>query len=296
MAKTTKKTVTKASAVQAVKDESVVKSVAGLSLDTVSAKLAAVQVETQKKLAEVSVKMTEQLSTLGDIERTIALKKDELQRLYQIESAAVDLDELNAKVAEQRELIKAEFDTHQRQLTEEKALAELRRAREESDYQYEVGKRRRQTEDEFQAGLSRRAQEVADREQKVKAVEDELIALRTEKAKFPETVKAECTRVELAARADEKRKYEADAAVFRKDMESQVKVLQSQVTAEQQKNGLLQQENSRLQKDLEALRNDYKAVSLAALERKGSGGRQSQPVAQPEPQPMQQAYPATKRY
>jgi hypothetical protein len=70
--------------------------------------------------------MSEQLGIVADLDKAIALKKDELKSLYGIESAAVDLDELNAKVAEQRELIKAEFETHQRQLTEEKALAELR--------------------------------------------------------------------------------------------------------------------------------------------------------------------------
>src|SRR6516164_3089060 len=87
----------------AIRETEVLQSVSGLNMDGVSGTIASTQVEVQKSLAALSAKLVEQLQVLRNAEDAIALKRDELKQLYNIESAAVSLDDLDAKIEAQRE-------------------------------------------------------------------------------------------------------------------------------------------------------------------------------------------------
>ena len=90
-------------------------------MDAVSGTIASTQVEVQKSLAALSAKLVEQLQVLGNVEEAIALKREELKQLYNIESAAVSLDDLDAKIEAQRDAWMEEQARKQREFAEQQS-------------------------------------------------------------------------------------------------------------------------------------------------------------------------------
>src|SRR3954447_11793504 len=69
-------------------ETAVLNKVKDMTFDSVTKELAGVQVELQKTLAELSGTLAEQFQLLEDVQKSIALKHDELRELHQIEATA----------------------------------------------------------------------------------------------------------------------------------------------------------------------------------------------------------------
>src|SRR5438445_5066890 len=130
----------------AIRDTEILQSVAGINMDTVSGNLASTQVEVQKSLAALSAKLVEQLQVLRNVEEAIALKRDELKQLYDIEAAAIDLDELLAKIQAQREAWDQEQTRKQREFAEMQSDRNKQWARGEEEYQYRLSQEHKKGE------------------------------------------------------------------------------------------------------------------------------------------------------
>jgi colicin import membrane protein len=200
----------------AIRETEVLHAVAGLNMDAVSGTIATTQVEVQKSLAALSAKLVEQLQVLGNVEEAIALKREELKQLYNIESAAVSLDDLDAKIQAQREAWMEEQARKQREFAEQQSERNKQWARAEEEYRYRMAVEHKQSEDEFVYGMAqqeksnRDKQELlektwAQREEELKKREKELEDLRAQAASIPEQIrKAENAAVAVATNSVKK--------------------------------------------------------------------------------------------
>ena len=175
----------------AIQETEVLTAVKGLSLDSVSKSITDTQVEVQKVLADLSAKVMERLQVLQNVEESIALKKEELAQLHDIEAKATTLDELEAQIKEQRRAWDEEQAQYKRNFEEMKSDNRKAWKREEDDYQYRLAQEHRKLEDSFRAHMeqqekqNRDKQEVleknwAEREGELKKREQELADLLRE--------------------------------------------------------------------------------------------------------------------
>src|SRR5262249_48806205 len=124
--------------------------------------IASTQAEVQKSLAGLSAKLVEQVQVLRNVEEAIALKRDELKQLYDIEAAAVQLDDLAAQIEERRRGWDEEQARKQREFAELQSERNKQWARAEEEYQYRLSQEHRKAEDAFAGRMA--AQEKANKE------------------------------------------------------------------------------------------------------------------------------------
>jgi hypothetical protein len=262
---------------EAIKATEVLQSVAGLNLDVVSGKIAATQVEVQKSLAGLSAKLVEELETLRNVEEAITLKREELKQLYDIESAAVDLDELYAKIDSQREAWEEEQARKQREFAEMQSERNKQWARGEEEYQYRLAQEHKKQEDAFKGKIeeqdkaNRNRQEQLDkgwneREAELKKRETELQELRAKVDSIPEMVKKAENAAQAVAVNSVKKEYETKMVLAQKDMETAQKLAAQEVASLK---AALEKANAQIadiKAQLEQAHHDVKEISAKALE------------------------------
>jgi hypothetical protein len=262
---------------EAIKATEVIQSVAGLNLDVVSGKIAATQVEVQKSLAGLSAKLVEELETLRNVEQAIGLKREELKQLYDIESAAVDLDELYAKIDSQREAWEEEQARKQREFAEMQSERNKQWARAEEEYQYRLGQEHKKQEDGFKGKLedqdkaNRNKQEALDkswteREADLKKRETELQELRAKVDAIPEMVKKAENAAQAVATNSVKKEYETKMVLNQKDMDTAQKLAAQEVASLKAALEKATAQLADLKAQLEQAHHDVKEISAKALE------------------------------
>lgn len=270
--------------IDTIKTNEILSAVSGITLENVSNKLAAVQVEVQHTLAGLSTKLTEQLAVLGNVENAIALKKDELKQLRDIEVTASTLDELTAQIEAQRE----DWLKEQQKKLEHFAALEAQRqvgwAREEEQYNYKKLQERQKSEDAFAARMiesekaNRNKQEQleklwAEREASLKTREQELVELRNQVANFPATLKAEVDKNVAVATNALKRTYEMETKISSAENASTIKLAEQQNKSLEKTIGELNAQVLGLKDQLKSAHDDIKTISQKALE--SASGREA---------------------
>lgn len=261
----------------AIRDTEVLQSVAGLSMDGVSGTIATTQVEVQKSLAALSAKLVEQLQVLGNVEEAIALKREELKQLYNIESAAVSLDDLDAKIEAQRESWQEEQARKQREFAEQQSERNKQWTRSDEEYQYRMAQERKKSEDDFayrlaqQEKANRDKQEMLEknwgqREEELKKREKELEDLRAQMASVPEQIRKAENAAAAVAGNSVKKEYETKIVLATKDSETAQKLAAQEVSALR---AALEKANAQLgeiKTQLDQAHHDVKEISAKALE------------------------------
>ena len=87
-----------------LKNDVVLENVKSITLDGVSKKIAAVQVDIQQTLAKLSTELTQNLDTLNTVNTAIVLKQEELKNLHDIEATKISLDTLNQDIETTRQV------------------------------------------------------------------------------------------------------------------------------------------------------------------------------------------------
>lgn len=261
----------------AIRETEVLQAVSGLNMDAVSGTIASTQVEVQKSLAALSAKLVEQLQVLGNVEEAITLKREELKQLYNIESAAVSLDDMEAKIEVQREAWKEEQARKQREFAEQQSERSKTWERNDEEYQYRMEQEHKKTEDEFayrlaqQEKANRDKQEMLEknwtqREDELKKREKELEDLRTQAAGIPEVVrKAENAAVAVATNSV-KKEYETKIVLATKDAETAQKLAAQEVAALRAALEKAHAQLAELKTQLDQAHHDVKEISAKALE------------------------------
>jgi colicin import membrane protein len=261
----------------AIRETEVLHSVAGLNMDAVSGTIASTQVEVQKSLAALSAKLVEQLQLLGNVEEAIALKREELKQLYNIEAAAVSLDDLDAKIEAQRESWKDEQARKQREFAEQQSERNKQWARSEEEYQYRMALEHKKTEDTFadqmaqQAKANRDKQEMLEknwgqREEELKKREKELEELRAQVAAMPEQIRKAENAAAAVATNSVKKEYETKIVLATKDSEMASKLAAQEVASLRQALEKAHAQLAELKTQLDQAHHDVKEISAKALE------------------------------
>jgi hypothetical protein len=268
---------TKTRQAAAMKEQEVLEKVKGLSLDSVSSEITAVQVEVQKTLATVSARLAEQLQRLEHVEEKIRLKNEELDRYHQIEAEATNLDELEAQIANRRKQWEEEQAAKQREFAEMRSERNKTWAREEEEHQYKTAQEHRKVEDTFKAlqaqqeRQNRDKQEQlektwAEREAELKKREQELTDLRTFKENNPELIKKEVNGAVAVATNSVKKEYETKMALAGKDTEVEKRLADQTINSHQQTITKQQAQIDDLKAQVEQAQRDVKEISAKALE------------------------------
>jgi DNA repair exonuclease SbcCD ATPase subunit len=261
----------------AIKENEILGAVAGLNLEGVSGTIAATQVEVQKSLADLSAKLAERLQLLQHVEEAINLKRDDLKQLYDIEAAAVELDDLMAKIDAQRESWDEEQARKRREFEEQRSDRTKQWAREEADYQYNLNLQRKKSEDDFKyqlAGLDRankdrQAQldkDWAEREAELKKHEKDVEDLRAQVANMPEVLKKEVNAAVAVSTNSVKKEYETKAMLSAKDAETAAKLATQEAAALRQALEKTNGQIAELKGQFEQAHRDVKEISSKALE------------------------------
>jgi uncharacterized coiled-coil protein SlyX len=226
----------------AIQNEEVLASVKGLNLEAVSKNIGEVQVEVQRSLAELSAKLTEQLQQLENINGSIVLRSEELERLHDIQVKAETLDNLQAEIEETRRNWEGEQLNKKREFAEQQSDRNRAWKREESEYQYNLSQEHKKLEDSFAAVMAQREKQNRDkqeelekqwneRETELKKREQELAELRLFKDNAPEMIKKEVNAAVAVATNSVKKEYETQKQLAAKDAETEKRLATQEISA-----------------------------------------------------------------
>jgi len=231
----TKTTGTKTRRAVEMKEQQVLEDVKDLSFTSVSDSVAQTQVAVQQTLASVSAQLTAQLQILRDVEEAIRLRREELKELHDIEVTAQTLDELEAKIQQQRVAWDEEEAAKKRAFAEQQSERNKTWRREEEEHQYTTQQKHRKIEDAHAALMEaerkkeaerkeKLEKEWAEREQELKKREQELAELRALKEQLPEMIKKAENAAAAVAGNSVKKEYETKAQLAAKDHETDRKL------------------------------------------------------------------------
>jgi len=226
-------------------ESAVLNKVKDMTFDSVTKELAGVQVELQKTLAELSGTLAEQFQLLEDVQKTIGLKQDELKELHQIELSATTLDDLKADIEDMQKQQKEHELEFKRNFAEQKSETQKVWAREQQDYQYEIGLKNKKQENAL-AELFQQKEKAnkdkqeqleknwAEREAELKKREQELVELRAFKESNEERTKKYANAEVAIATNSLRKEYEHKMQIAQKDAETEKKLADAQKAADAQ--------------------------------------------------------------
>lgn len=262
--------------VEAARQNEVLSAVKDLSLEKVSNKIAATQVEVQNQLAILSTKVTEQLGMLNTVEQAIQVKRDELKQLYGIETTATTLDELNAELEAKR----LSWQDEQKKLEQNALEADQNRrtkwARDEEQYQYKLSQEHQKILDEANKKIgqitveNRNKQELLEktwalREEALKTKETEFAQLKEQVINFPKVLDAEITKATNSVSKTLKSQYDTDMRIRDAEAAGNQKLSIQTIAALEGTIKDLNGQIAALKIQLEKAHNDMKEISKEAL-------------------------------
>ncbi len=260
-----------------LKNDVVLENVKSITLDGVSKKIAAVQVDIQQTLAKLSTELTQNLDTLNTVNAAISLKQEELKNLHDIEVTKISLDTLNQDIEATRQL----WTDEQTKKAKEDDLArrerQLRWTREEKQYKYERDQAHKKLEDDFNARIQEATKQNTlqaealqrsweKREADLKSKEQEFTTLRAEVEAFPAKLKAEVQKAESIVGNVMKKDFEMERKLLEANFNNKIQLAEAQVASEKMKTVELEKQVASLKAQLDMAQKDIKEISTKALE------------------------------
>ena len=260
-----------------LKNDVVLENVKSITLDGVSKKIAAVQVDIQQTLAKLSTELTQNLDTLNTVNAAIVLKQEELKNLHDIEATKISLDTLNQDIEATRQT----WTEEQTRKAKEDDLArrerQLRWTREEEQYKYEREQAHKRIEDDFNARIqeaTKQNQLQAEalqkswdkRESELKSKEQEFTSLRAEVDAFPAKLKSETEKTAAIVGNTMKKDFEMEKKLLEATFNNKIQLAEAQVASEKMKTVELEKQVASLKAQLDMAQKDIKEISTKALE------------------------------
>ena len=260
-----------------LKNDVVLENVKSITLDGVSKKIAAVQVDIQQTLAKLSTELTQNLDTLNTVNAAIVLKQEELKNLHDIEATKISLDTLNQDIEATRQT----WTEEQTRKAKEDDLArrerQLRWTREEEQYKYEREQAHKRIEDDFNARIQEATKQNTlqaealqrsweKREADLKSKEQEFTSLRAEVDAFPAKLKAETEKAAAIVGNTMKKDFEMERKLLEANFNNKIQLAEAQVASEKMKTVELEKQVASLKAQLDMAQKDIKEISTKALE------------------------------
>lgn len=193
---TKKKIVSKAAEVKSVETNNVVEKVAARKPADIIQEFSGLGIKVQAELSDISAKIADGRRQFDEVNQAIAARETRLADLFQIEAELLSLDEVKSQRLAAEEANDAYL-----------AALEVERTREDNEYNYNLTRKRREDLDKYndQVAAAKRSEEARRaeletdwdaREEAIASSEEELAALRTQVAGFPELVAKEVKKAE----------------------------------------------------------------------------------------------------
>ena len=260
-----------------IKNDVVLENVKSITLDGVSKKIAAVQVDIQQTLAKLSTELTQNLDTLNTVNTAIALKQEELKNLHDIEATKISLDTLNQDIEATRQTWTEEQIRRAKEDDMARRERQVKWTREEEQYKYEREQAHKKLEDDFNARIqeaTKQNQLQAEmlqkswdkRESELKNKEQEFTSLRAEVDAFPAKLKAETEKSAAIVGNTMKKDFEMEKKLLEANFNNKIQLAEAQVASEKMKTVELEKQVASLKAQLDMAQKDIKEISTKALE------------------------------
>jgi hypothetical protein len=261
----------------------VLDAVQGLTLGSVAQEFGDLQVQIQQGLAELSTAISGKVQKLSTVNQAIVLRENRLQELFNIEAAAVSLEEIRQQKEQEAQEAEQERLQRENDWAEEDTERQKKWKRDAEEYAYSTRVSRDRDFETYEADVARtrrleqiRAEELKrewdSREAELKSREAEITDLRAKDASFDTRVKDQVAKAEAILSNVLKKQYEHEKSLLLKDAETAKIVQVSEVASLKATIAGLQQQVRDLGTQLVDARNDAKEVAQEAL--KSAGGRQ----------------------
>jgi chromosome segregation ATPase len=269
--------------IEATEAQVVLDNVKDMELTKVVSEIGNLQVSLQGTLAHLTATITNKIQQVEQLDTAIGLKEQRLQELHGIEKEAVSLDEMKAQKEEEARKWEKERDERNAQWDEEEEERAKIWQRTEEDFKYTTEQAHKKVQDDFESQLSKRNREEllraeqlqrswTERENGLKAKEQEFTDLKAQVVGFDQRLKSEVAKAEAVLGNVLKKQYEHEAALLRKDAESEKNLSAAKISAMSDQMENLEKQIHDLQVQLAAARSDAKEVATQALQ--SASGRQ----------------------
>lgn len=268
--------------------KSVLDATSGLTLEKALHATSQLSLSVQQAFANAQQQVIAATEELTTIRAAVDVKRQELEDLHKIDTAAAGLDLLLQTYEEKEKALETEYEDKKESLKTAQADAErsfndLKRERqqvmdrEKDVYLYTTKQARDRQEDEHKEKMIR-----LDREAKLKteeleriwnrreadltAKEAELTALRAEVAGYPEKLKAEVTRQSAITSNAIKTELTHQFQLAQKDSDASARIQVNQLAEQAKALAILTEQNTKLQTQLEAANTKIENIATKAID------------------------------
>jgi hypothetical protein len=274
---------TKNRKIEATEAATVLDSVKDIDLGKAVAEVGSLQVIVQSALADLSANLTGKIQKLDQIDQATRLKEQRLKELHGIEDLAVTIDDMKAQKEEEGRFWAQQRVEREARWDEEAQDKEKELKREQEQYQYDTALTRKKMKDEFDAEVNERKRAEAvrqdmltknwtERENGLKAHEQEVADLRKQVSEFDARLKSEIAREVAVVGNTMKRQHEHETQLLKKDGDSNTKLAEMRVGSLEKCIAGLHEQIHDLSGQLDKARDDARHVATQALQ--ASSGRQ----------------------
>jgi hypothetical protein len=263
-------------------------SVEAITVEVVTQRIAGLSVDVTRALGQVSEQLLGQVHELEGLREAVALEKEELERLHQVDVATTAVNALVADYAAKREQLQSEQEeTRAGWMQEEKVREQQRKEQEEAfkkardreieEYEYKKALERKKAQDKFDEQMqklekqNRERQETLDkgwqqREAVLTEREAELNELRAQVDGFPARLKQEVESSVAASVENLKREQETRVQLLTKDFESNGRVSALHVKALEEQLARQTAQIADLQQQLQLAKQQVQEIAIKALD------------------------------
>ena len=279
-----------------------VKRAANLDEGTISKNILELKLSLTKELDSLAQKMDTEYRKLVNLQNAISIESENIEDLYGIKQSADSLAALllaqkQQTVTFEQEMLatkttwEREKDAYDQQVKDYKARTKKEWAREEEEYDYKLNLERKKDTDQYEAKkqeletelIQKKAQfdkEFAEREEAIKAQEEELQYLKEQVSSFPEQLEKAVTTAQKETKEQIETHYKHQIEITTKEHESESKLNNQTIESLQAK--IKEQEAfiKQLTNKADASTTQVQEIALKAIE--GSSSRTHYYAAQHE--------------
>ncbi len=279
---------TKAEEAARLREAEVRGAVEGVTVEGIVQRISSLGLEVARALSDLSSKLTEETQLLASVREAVALERNELERLHNIDIAATALDQMTQDYAREKQRLEAEIEAQrtaweqeseraERERREQEEALKKQRQREIEDYEYKKNLERKKAQDKYEEELRQAEKKNAEkqealekswkqREAALKEQEEELSRLRKESADFPARLQKETAAAAAHAREETEARLEQQALVLRKDAEAERRLGELRVKTLEDVVARQQAQIAALEKQLAEAKQQVQDIAVKAIE------------------------------
>lgn len=241
-----------------VADADIVKKASGYTTETTLQQIEDIKRAVERSLIEFSHNLINEEKRLGEVRKAINIEEARLKELYDIEAAAVELEDLMKAQEVKRETFEEECER-----------IKTLREREKEEYEYGLSQEKKREEDARRA----REEELKKREENIRMQEKEVAELHRKVEAFPSELAQETDRTKKETEERVKKEMSIQAELGTKEFEGEKKVLTTRITFFEE---LISKQNTEigvLKRELEEATKQVQLIAEKAID--GAAGRQT---------------------